>query len=75
VNTFTCLMALASGADTGRSDLCADAVFTVVEACVAAEAMLLAEPENEGVASLYALLSGNLRMMEANMTGVEHACR
>jgi hypothetical protein len=73
VNIFTGAMLL-SGAITTRGNLTDDALYTLTEACVAAEAILACDPSNEGVRSLYALLSGNLRMMEANMTGVEHAC-
>jgi hypothetical protein len=75
VNIFTGSMLL-SGAITTRGNLTDDALYTLVEACVAAEAILVAEPDNEGVASLLSLLRGNLDMMDLNMMlGAEHACR
>lgn len=76
MNTFTALVALASGTHTRRSDLCADALYTLTEACLAAEAILASDPTNEGVASLYTLLSNNLALMDLNLVlGAQHADR
>jgi len=72
LNTFTALVAITSGATSTRCGLCADALFTCTEALLAAEAILASDPTNEGVRSLYTLLDRNLRLMEANLMGVEN---